>query len=65
MVEASYKLSPFLESVDVANAVLYALGAPPHVQVKQTNKHKTNPIIRKVDARQVHEITMHPTGEKL
>ncbi|XP_059471846.1 farnesol dehydrogenase-like [Neocloeon triangulifer] len=45
MVELGYKLSVNLESVDVANAVLYALGTPPHVQV--------------------HEITMHPTGEKL
>ncbi|CAB3363921.1 Hypothetical predicted protein [Cloeon dipterum] len=45
MVELGYKLSVCLEPEDVAQAVIYALGAPPHVQV--------------------HEITMHPTGEKL
>lgn len=36
LVEIGYKMQPFMESIDVANAVLYALAAPPHVQVKQT-----------------------------
>jgi NADP-dependent 3-hydroxy acid dehydrogenase YdfG len=34
MVELGYKVQPFMESIDVANAVLYALATPPHVQVK-------------------------------
>jgi hypothetical protein len=37
MVDLGYKLQPFMESIDVANALLYALATPPHVQVK-TNK---------------------------
>ncbi|XP_059485514.1 farnesol dehydrogenase-like [Neocloeon triangulifer] len=39
-----YDESPCLEAQDVADALLYALGTPPHVQI--------------------HELTMHPTGEK-
>jgi hypothetical protein len=34
VVDMGYELQPFMESIDVANALLYALATPPHVQVK-------------------------------
>jgi hypothetical protein len=49
MVDLGYTLQPFMESIDVANALLYALAAPPHVQVKRTKHARGTALIRKFD----------------
>lgn len=58
------KTMPCLKSEDIAAAVVYVLGTPPHVQVKILERSNEKFFLIFFLCLQVHELTIKPVGEK-
>lgn len=58
------KQMPHLKSEDIADAVVYVLGTPPHVQVKIVKFVDADFVpLRRLITLKVHELTIKPVGE--
>lgn len=64
-LEQRKKEDSCLESEDIADAVLYVLATPPHVQVIISQSIYQYITLHSSFSLQVHELTIKPVGEHL